>query len=55
MLLRERRDSEVQKIQDDYESKISKIEDKIQSLERIFKVTQEEVQGSETRGIPRGR
>jgi phage host-nuclease inhibitor protein Gam len=40
---RERRDSEVQKIQDDYESKISKIETKIKSLERSLQSDQDEV------------
>ena len=39
---RERRDSEVQKIQDDYESKISKIETRIKVLERGLKSDQEE-------------
>jgi len=41
---RERRDSEVRKIQDDFESKISKVEDKIRSLERALKSDQAEVQ-----------
>ncbi len=41
---RERRDSEVQKIQADYESKISKVEDKIQQLERTLQSDQDEVQ-----------
>ena len=40
---RERRDSEVKKIQDDYESKIDKIEDRIKSLERNLQSDQEEV------------
>ena len=39
---RERRDSEVQKIQDDYESKINKITNKIHILERTLQSNQEE-------------
>ena len=41
---RELRDSEVRKIQDDYEDKISKIETKIRSIERSLSSDQEEVQ-----------
>ena len=41
---RELRDSEVRKIQDDYEDKISKLETKIRSIERSLSSDQEEVQ-----------
>jgi phage host-nuclease inhibitor protein Gam len=41
---RERRDAEVRKIQDKYESKINKVEDKIRSLQRTLQSDQEEVQ-----------
>ena len=41
---RERRDAEVRKIQDNYESKINKVEDKIRSLQRTLQSDQEEVQ-----------
>jgi Skp family chaperone for outer membrane proteins len=41
---RERRDSEVEKIQKDYEDKIGRLEDKIHSLERYLSSDQEEYQ-----------
>jgi hypothetical protein len=41
---RERRDSEVEKIQGEYDNKISKIQDKITSLERSLASDQEEAQ-----------
>ncbi len=41
---RERRDAEVAKIQDDYDAKISRIQDKISSLQRSLSSDQEEVQ-----------
>jgi hypothetical protein len=41
---REKRDSEVQKIQRDYESKIGKVEDKIRSLQMSLQSDQQEVE-----------
>ena len=41
---RERRDSEIQKIQSDYESKIRKVEEKMKSLNRTIQSGQAEVQ-----------